>query len=216
MLEVDEDSRLGSELLAHGSRYGATTVPSDDETADWYAAASEWLTQAGVAQYEISNFARPGFASRHNLKYWTRDPYLGFGLDAHSMLRNGVTGVRWANTDSLDHYLAHEPPQGRELNNNSPLRLLPSPVPLPELTQIDESQAFDESLFLGLRRNAGVELAALEAEFNPTLVRDAVAAADDAIQGGLLELTNGYLRLTSAGRMVSNEVFARLLLEPAA
>jgi oxygen-independent coproporphyrinogen-3 oxidase len=216
MLEVDEDSNLGSELLAHGGRYGAATVPSDDETAAWYSDACEWLAQAGVAQYEISNFARPGFASRHNLKYWIRDPYLGFGLDAHSMLRNGVTGIRWANTDSLDHYLAHASQQGRELNINSTLPLLPSPAPLPELTQIGPEQAFEEALFLGLRRNPGVELATLEAEFSPAHVRDALAAAADAIQGGLLELNGGSLRLTSAGRMVSNEVFARLLLEPAA
>ena len=92
MLEVDEDSRLGNELLAGGSRYHAHFVPDDDLTADLYLAACERLENGGVQQYEISNFARPvthGIGlrnSRHNLKYWTRQPYFGFGVDAHSML----------------------------------------------------------------------------------------------------------------------------------
>ena len=92
MLEVDEDSRLGNELLAGGSRYHAHFVPDDDLTADLYLAACERLERGGVQQYEISNFARPvthGIGlrdSRHNLKYWTRQPYIGFGVDAHSML----------------------------------------------------------------------------------------------------------------------------------
>src|ERR1700722_5748082 len=86
MLEVDEDSRLGRELTAGGKRYHAHFVPDEEATADFYVAACEQLESAGVKQYEISNFARVGFESRHNLKYWTRQPYLGFGVDAHSML----------------------------------------------------------------------------------------------------------------------------------
>jgi oxygen-independent coproporphyrinogen-3 oxidase len=84
MLEVDEDSRLGRELLAGGTRYHAHFVPNEEAMADFYVAACEWLESAGIAQYEISNFARQGFESQHNLKYWTRQPYLGFGVDAHS------------------------------------------------------------------------------------------------------------------------------------
>ncbi len=86
MLEVDEESRLGREMLEKGSRYSASAVPSEDETAEWYQYACSALHAAGVPQYEISNFARPGHRSRHNLKYWQRQPYIGFGLDAHSML----------------------------------------------------------------------------------------------------------------------------------
>ena len=115
MLEVDEDSRLGTELLAGGSRYHAHFVPDDDLTADLYLAACERLERGGVQQYEISNFARPVthgiglWDSRHNLKYWTRQPYLGFGVDAHSMLfandelqSKGVQAVRFATPDSLE------------------------------------------------------------------------------------------------------------------
>src|SRR5712691_10180670 len=86
MLEVDDDSRLGREVMAGGTRYHAHLVPDDEVTADFYETACERLDGAGVRQYEISNFARPGEESRHNLKYWTRQPYLGFGVDAHSML----------------------------------------------------------------------------------------------------------------------------------
>src|SRR3981189_3977009 len=94
MLEGDNDSRLGRELIAGGARYHAHFVPDDDATADFYQQACEMLASAGIAQYEISNFARVALhnsmlrsnQSRHNLKYWTRQPYLGFGVDANSML----------------------------------------------------------------------------------------------------------------------------------
>ncbi len=86
MLEIDEDSRLGRELIAGGTRYHAHFVPDEDVTADLYEIACERLDNAGVRQYEISNFARTGHESRHNLKYWTRQPYLGFGVDAHNGL----------------------------------------------------------------------------------------------------------------------------------
>jgi oxygen-independent coproporphyrinogen-3 oxidase len=91
MLEVDEDSRLGREVLAHGVRYHAGLVPSDDAIAQMYSVAIERLAAAGLVQYEISNFCQPGFASRHNLRYWQRRPYLGLGLDASSMLRAART-----------------------------------------------------------------------------------------------------------------------------
>ncbi|HEY1800365.1 MAG TPA: radical SAM family heme chaperone HemW, partial [Terriglobales bacterium] len=85
MLEVDEDSRLGRELIAGGTKYHAHFVPDEDLTADLYEAARERLQSAGIEQYEISNFAKAGKLSQHNLKYWLRKPYLGLGVDAHSM-----------------------------------------------------------------------------------------------------------------------------------
>jgi oxygen-independent coproporphyrinogen-3 oxidase len=95
MLEVDEDSRLGRELIAGGQKYHAHFVPDDDLTAEFYEVACERLNAAGIEQYEISNFARRGHESRHNLKYWTRQPYLGFGVDAHSMLHSGKGAIRF-------------------------------------------------------------------------------------------------------------------------
>ena len=100
MLEVDDDSNLGRELLVLGSRYGAGAVPCEDDIAEFYETAVERLASIGVHRYEISNFAREGFESRHNLKYWRREPYLGFGADAHSF--DGES--RWQNAESAAEY----------------------------------------------------------------------------------------------------------------
>ncbi len=154
MLEVDQDSRLGNELLAGGSRYHAHFVPDDDLTADLYLAACERLDSGGVKQYEISNFARPvthGIGlrdSRHNLKYWTRQPYLGFGVDAHSMLpagdelkARGVESVRFATQDSLEAFSATVDRAGQLMESRQ---------------LVDERAALEESFFLGLRLNRGI------------------------------------------------------------
>lgn len=101
MLEVDEDSRLGRELLAGGGRFGAGAAPGEDRIADFYEQAAEFLERRGWRRYEISNFARPGFESRHNLKYWRMEPYAGFGADAHSF--DGEW--RTANTDDVRGYI---------------------------------------------------------------------------------------------------------------
>ena len=102
MLEVDEDSRLGKEMLAGGARYGAAETPGEDQAAEFYEIAVERLSAIGIPRYEISNFARPGCESRHNLKYWKLEPYVGFGADAHSF--DGET--RRQNAESLEEYLA--------------------------------------------------------------------------------------------------------------
>ena len=99
MLEVDDDSRLGREVLAGGTRYHAHFVPDEEAVTDFYLVACERLASAGIAQYEISNFARSGFESRHNLKYWTRQPYCGFGVDAHSMLASAREGHGFSRAD---------------------------------------------------------------------------------------------------------------------
>jgi len=196
MLEVDEDSRLGRELLAHGTRYGVESVASDDETAERYAEACAWLESGGVMQYEISNFARKGHASRHNRKYWRREPYIGFGLDAHSMLRCDDDAVRWANTDELARYEVQD-----------------SRFESPEVERIGREQGFEEAMFLGLRMNEGVDLEELRSEFGEELIHGAVAALDDLEEAGLVEREESRVRLTARGRMVSNEVFSRLLVE---
>jgi oxygen-independent coproporphyrinogen-3 oxidase len=195
MLEVDDDSRLGRELIAGGQRYHAHHVPDDDQTADFYVSAIERLNSAGICQYEISNFARPGFESRHNLKYWNREPYIGFGVDAHSMLPSTSAefdAVRFATPDSIEAFTN------------------PSPLPIantaPEATFIKSRDAAEERLFLGLRRNRGVLIHEIASEFN-----DAVR---ELISEGLLQQTEGRVMLTDRGRLLSNEVFARFLPEP--
>ena len=100
MLEVDPDSRLGLEILGEGSRYGARHTPSEDVTATLYERAVEFLGAHGIERYEISNFAKTGFESLHNLKYWRLAPYVGFGADAHSF--DG--SERWQNVEGAAEY----------------------------------------------------------------------------------------------------------------
>ena len=201
MLEVDEDSRLGRELLAGGTRYHAHFVPDDDLTADFYEEACRRLAAAEIGQYEISNFARAGFESLHNLKYWTRQPYLGFGVDAHSMLRVKQEAHDFTRPDRSVEVRFACPDQ---------LELYTGGVGL-EKTLVTERAALQEALFLGLRLNRGVETASLRREFGDAAVAESApvfAALDGA---GLLRRENGRLFLTPRGRLLSNEVFQRLI-----
>ena len=192
MLEVDEDSRLGRELIGGGARYGAGLVPTDDAIAAMYEAGCEQLERAGLRQYEISNFARRGAESQHNLRYWRRELYLGVGLDAHSMLRARDGGVvRFGNTDDLAGYLEG----GAE----------------GVIERVDRAAELEESWFLGLRMVEGLSLASLRREFGD----EAIAAFDgvirDLIADRLLVRQNERVALTMRGRMLSNEVFGRFL-----
>lgn len=201
LLEIDEDSRLGRESLAGGPRYHAPALPAEDATADWYQDACVQLGAAGLPQYEISNFARPGFQSRHNRKYWERAPYLGVGLDAHSMLHCADgSAIRWANPDAMQDYLA---------DPAHPLALLPRSA---EIDRIGPNEAFEESLFLGLRLNEGVDLNALRNRFGAARLAEAMTSLAEIESAGLVMLTPDTLSLTPAGRLASNEVFSRLLV----
>jgi oxygen-independent coproporphyrinogen III oxidase len=102
IFEMDEDSRLGKEALLGGVRYGASLLPGDDLMSELYERAVERLRSMGITRYEISNFAAAGYESKHNLKYWKLEPYVGFGLDAHSF--DGER--RWSNPDSMELYLS--------------------------------------------------------------------------------------------------------------
>jgi oxygen-independent coproporphyrinogen III oxidase len=193
MLEVDDDSRLGRELIAGGTRYHAHFVPDDAATADFYLAAREKLEAGGIEQYEISNFARPGFESRHNLKYWTRQPYLGFGVDAHSMLissQSGCDAVRFSTPDVLEKYVA-----GSAF----------------EKTLVPPADALEETFFLGLRLNRGVNLRQIAAAFGEEALRGAHAVIKELVSDGLLQRENECIRLTARGRLFSNEVFQRFI-----
>ena len=209
LLEVDEDSRLGREAIAGGVRYGAGALPSEDAAAEWYLAACETLGVAGLGQYEISNFARVGQASRHNLKYWHRQPYLGVGLDAHSMLlceRGEDAAVRWANTDDMDGYMALGDP-GRQVQGLTVLGAGGA-----EVDRVGVDEAFEESFFLGLRLNEGVDLGTLREEFGTGRMDRAMRSLQEVEEAGLVERRDSRIRLTASGRLASNEVFSRLLV----
>ncbi len=160
MLEVDEDSRLGREVIAGGVRFHAHGVPEEDRSAEWYERACERLPACGLEQYEISNFAVEGFRSRHNRKYWQRAPYMGFGLDAHSMVWMGEGAVRWANVEELGQYGL--------------------PGSRGECRVVGQREAFEETVFLGLRMNDGVSLGGLREEW----VREFEVQARELVREG--------------------------------
>ena len=194
MLEIDEESRLGRELIAGGTRYHAHTVPDEDLTADFYLMACERLNSAGIKQYEISNFARSGRQSRHNLKYWTRQPYMGFGVDAHSMLRGSgdFESVRLSTADALEQYVA-----GTDCKR----------------TFVSPQQALEEAFFLGLRLNQGVNLETTQDQFGGSPVAAYWPIIQELINDGLLEQRASKIRLSSRGRLLSNEVFEKFVLQ---
>lgn len=198
MLEVDQDSRLGREVLSHGARYHADLVPSDDAIAQMYSLAIERLKQAGLEQYEISNFCRPGMESRHNLRYWQRRPYVGLGLDASSMLvKHSADSIgakpvlRSTTSDDLTAYLA-----GSEAV---------------ETAWLTPAQQHEEAWFLGLRLNSGVEVAALAREFGRAMVAPALTAVERLAEAGLVDFDGRRVRLTARGQLLSNEVFQEFL-----
>ena len=193
MLEVDEDSRLGREVIAGGTRYHAHLVPDEDATADFYVAACEKLEVGGLTHYEISNFAQAGFESRHNLKYWTRQPYLGFGVDAHSMLVSATQepeAVRFATTDVLEKYVAGSPA---------------------EKTLVSRTTALEERFFLGLRLNRGVDLREIAVSFGGPALENLRPTIAELTHDGLMQQEGERVRLTPRGRLLSNEVFQAFL-----
>ena len=192
LLEIDEGSRLGREVLGGGARLHAPAVATEELAAEMYEDACELLTANGFRQYEISNFARGSeHQSRHNRKYWERAPYLGFGLDAHSMLlRADGSAVRFANLDELDEHAA-----GRT----------------GELTEVNDGEAFEESIFLGLRMNEGISVASLGERFPLPWVRECEQRVVRLAREGLMLVADGRWSLTTQGRLVSSEIFGELL-----
>ncbi len=194
MLEVDEDSRLGREMLAGGARYHAELVPSDDAIASMYERGIERLEAAGLEQYEISNFSRAGQMSQHNMRYWQRRPYLGLGLDASSALYSaGNEGyvLRATTGDDLKGYLEGD---GH-----------------PETAWLSPDRQFEEAWFLGLRLNDGVGIGVLREEFGEERMAAAQNVVDRLVSDELLTYDGERVRLTSHGRLMSNDVFQEFL-----
>lgn len=188
MMEIDEGSRLGREAISGGARYSAAELPSDEMMADFYDSACVWLAAAGFEHYEISNWGRDGFRSRHNLKYWRREPYLGVGAGAHSF--DGRK--RWAN--------AHDPIVFVAAIERCEL-------PVEQENAVSGAQALEEEIFLGLRQLGGIDWHDFAQRIDSVLR----ARIDEMRVDGLLILENGRLRLAPDRLTVSNEVFVGLL-----
>lgn len=188
IMEIDEGSRLGLEVLEGGSRYSARELPNEDLMADFYALAQRELRSAGYQQYEISNWAKPGFPSQHNLKYWRREPYLGFGAGAHSF--SGTE--RWANVHDAAAYVASV--SGGQSAVES-------------IDTVTRELAFEEELFLGLRQLAGVDLRRIERQYGVDLEEKLLHLASR----GMVEREGNMLRLPADKLSVSNEIIVELL-----
>ncbi len=185
MLEADDDSRLGRELRTGGRRYGADRVPGDDEILDLYLFAVGRLRELGYERYEVSNFARPGRRSRHNLKYWRMEPYLGFGSDAHSF--DGSR--RWSNVPTAPAYVQ---------------RMSRGDAPRAACEALGPERLLEDRVLTGLRVQEGVRLcpeewSRLEPRIGPLVER------------GWLRASERSLRLTDRGVLFADAAVAELL-----
>lgn len=188
LMEIDEGSRLGLEVLQSGKRYSAEALPAEDEMAEFYEQARVVLRGAGYHHYEISNWAKPGDEACHNLKYWRREPYLGFGAGAHSF--SGTE--RWANAhDAADYVKAIEG----------------GGLPVEQHETLTAERALEEELFLGLRQLDGIDVGRIEKQYGVTLA----GRFDPLAASGLVERSGSQVRLALSRLSVSNEVFVELM-----
>jgi len=180
------------------AKSGRIPQPDPDLAADMYEWATDVLAGAGYDQYEISNWARPGKASRHNLQYWRCDPYLGLGAGAHGY----AAGIRTQTVLRPEEYIARIEAQAE-----------PRPFPLTdavvETEPIDRDTAMAETMIMGLRLvREGVSPAAFEQRFGASLESVYGEAIAPLRAAGLLETGDeGQLRLTRRGRLLGNQVF---------
>jgi oxygen-independent coproporphyrinogen-3 oxidase len=198
-LTVEEGTPLARDVAR-----GRTPAPDPDMQADQYEWTQERLACAGYEHYEISNWARPGHRCRHNLTYWQCREYLALGAGAHSYL----DGVRFANAVLPAQYLSLVDESWRAAeagDGETPMRQAVSGETItPEL-------AMSDTLILGLRLTEGVELASFRKRFGVDALEVYGARLAEPFEWGLLEIDDGFLRLTKRGRLLSNEVFVRLL-----
>lgn len=194
------------------ARTGAVLTGADDTTAQMFTAAQELLGDEGFTQYEISNYARPGYECRHNQAYWKRSPYLGAGAGAHSFweawseqelqtaaeefnAEAGPAGVRWSNIPGPSHYI-------ERIESKSGARQRIDPL--------NTEDARLEALFLGLRTSAGIDLNEFPILFTEADCRKLIAAAGDEQMKGLLKIDHQTVRITDQGALFINNVTEHL------
>lgn len=178
------------------AREGSLTLPGEEEGELMFLETAELLRQAGYEHYEISNFALPGFRSRHNQGYWRRGNCLGFGAGAHSFLRSPGFGARWRDTLSPDAYLES---------------VSRGVLPGEDLIALTERDAMAEFFFLGLRMLEGVEPELFRREFGLTVEEAFPGEIPKLIAEGLIDCRDRFLRLTGRGLSLANQVFMRFV-----
>jgi oxygen-independent coproporphyrinogen III oxidase len=182
LLDLEEGTALYEQV-----RSGRAHIPDDEETAAHYLSAIETLERAGLRQYEISNFARPGQESRHNLRYWRRSGYLGFGMGAHSFGQD----MRWANTRNITRYI-----EAIERGESA----------VEQREVLSEGERRREQLFLGLRQVAGLDYA----ELVELCGQEGVEWTTRGTQEGWLVRSDGRVAFTPSGFLLSNETISQL------
>ncbi|MBC2674843.1 radical SAM family heme chaperone HemW [Listeria booriae] len=171
---------------------GKLILPGEDAEANMYEKLMSTMEKHGRKQYEISNFAKPGYESRHNIVYWSNEHYFGFGAGAHGYI--GET--RYANYGPLKKYM--QPLQNGDL-------------PTFQQKELSLKEKMEEEMFLGLRKVAGVDKAHFQAKFGQSLDATFANAIDKTVEKGWLESTPESVRLTRRGRFLGNNVFQEFL-----
>lgn len=185
-LSLDE----GSQFL-RDAHEGTMEMPDDDMAADMYSVAVRLLADEGYDRYEVSNFAIPGYECRHNMNYWSRGEYLGLGPAAWSY----IGGHRYANISNALEY-------GKLILDGKSVAVIDEVV--------NVKQAAVETIMLGLRTTKGVELAQYEVEFGMLAVQQLMQRSESLQHDGLIDMSEGRLRFTDRGFLLSNEAITRL------
>jgi len=178
--------------LARAVERGELEACPEELTLAMYFETIELLGAAGYRHYEISNFAREGFQCRHNLIYWHNNHYLGLGPAAHSYMDDS----RWSNVENIDKYVALLEKDQR---------------PVEEFNILSKREQMEETAFLGLRLMKGLELRAFKERFGAGLLEVFGKQVKKLEEKELVELVDGYLRLTKKGLPVANQVFAEFV-----
>jgi oxygen-independent coproporphyrinogen-3 oxidase len=184
MLEVYPNSPLREQMAR-----AEWSVAPDDDVADMYLQSMERLDRAGYEQYEISNVARPGRRSRHNLKYWTDGEWLGFGPGAHST----IDGMRTRSVSSTPEYIEAVAPGG---------------ALVAEARTLSPKDRMEEALFTGLRLSEGVSAEVVRARYGIDLWAEYGAELQPFRDSGWLIYDEGRLRLTRGGMLLAHEIMA--------
>ncbi len=187
LLTVDERVPMGRDVAR-----GKLVLPVDDDLAEMYITTRDRLAQAGYEQYEISNWAKPGRASRHNLTYWRDEQWIGVGAGAAS----SYGGRRWKNSPVLERYIESVECDGRAL--------------CVEDEQPDRATAMLDFITLGLRLREGINRSAFQGRFGADLLHTLAETGAWLIDMGLLEFNGERLRVPAEHQLITNEILVRL------
>ena len=177
----------------------------DDEQVEMFELLSEQLTSKGYQQYEISNFAIPGYESRHNLLYWTDEPYWGLGLSSHSYTRSSKWGTRFWNVNSIGEYEKQILGQKDSVFEGPELQL-----PAAQFEKLEMHQALTDFCHTSLRLMRGLRETELQEKFPAAICHQVHSILNETEHKGWVKNDNGHWILTQAGLVISNQIFRDL------